>query len=244
MVKKIGREEKLSFLQHLEELRKRIIRIVLFLIVAFTVTWNFSEKLILPFSKLLGAKLVFLTPMEALMAYMTIAFYAALFLTVPYLAYHVWAFVSPGLREKEKKYAVVVVSSASGLFFAGLVFCWYLVLPFMIGFLMSYGGDVMTPMISVKAYMSFCLSILLIFGAIFELPLVVVIIHSIGLVSLAALKDFRRYWIVAAFVIAAIITPTPDVFNQTITAIPMIVLYELSLVWIYLFGRKKPVENN
>jgi sec-independent protein translocase protein TatC len=96
----------------------------------------------------------------------------------------------------------------------------------------------------VKAYLSFCLSILLVFGIVFELPLVIVVIHTIGLVSLEALRNFRRYWIVAAFIIAAIVTPTPDVFNQTITAIPLVVLYELSILYIWLFGRKKPVEND
>jgi sec-independent protein translocase protein TatC len=244
MVQKLEPGAKVPFLQHLEELRKRIIHVVLCIIGAFILCWNFSEQLLAPFARLLGTKMVFLTPMEALMAYMNISFYASLFLSVPFLAYQIWAFVSPGLYPNEKRYAYLVVPAASLLFLTGLLFCWYLVLPFMIKFLMSYGGDVMTPMISVKAYMSFCLSILLIFGLIFELPLVVVVIHSIGLVSLETLRDFRRYWIVAAFIIAAIITPTPDVFNQTITAVPLVVLYEISLVYIRFFGRKRTVENN
>jgi sec-independent protein translocase protein TatC len=244
MVKRLNPDEKVPFLQHLEELRKRIIFCVLFLIAAFAVCYNFSDKLLAPFVKLLGTKMIFLTPLEAMMAYMSLAFYVALFLTVPVLAYQIWAFISPGLLPKEKRLTMIVVPAASGLFLTGLAFCWFVVLPFAIKFLMAYGGDQMIPMISVKAYLSFCLSFLLVFGIIFELPLVIIVIHAMGLVTLEALRNFRRYWIVVAFVIGAILTPTPDVFNQSLTAAPLIVLYEVSLIWIWLFGRKKKTVEN
>ena len=239
MIRKLGSGEKVPFTQHLAELRTRLIFCVVFLGAAFIGCYAVSDKLLTPFARMLGAKMVFLTPMEALMAYMNIAFYAALAISVPVIVYQLWSFIAPGLVEKEKRFAAPVIVSASVLFFVGVAFCWFVVLPFAIQFLMSYGGYVMTPMISVNAYMSFCLSMMLVFGLVFELPLVVVFIHAVGLVSLDALRNFRRYWIVVAFIIGAIVTPTPDVINQTLTSLPLIVLYEISLVYIYLFGRRK-----
>jgi len=243
MLKKLGSGERVPFILHLAELRRRLIFCVGFLGVAFTGCYMVSDRLLAPFVGLLGTKMVFLTPMEAFMAYMSIAFYAALAVCVPIFAHQSWAFVSPGLLEKEKRFAGPVIVAASVLFFIGVAFCWFVVLPFAVKFLLAYGGDVMTPMISVKAYLNFCLSMMLVFGLVFELPLVVVFIHAIGLVSLESLWNFQRYWVVVAFIIGAIVTPTPDVFNQMLASVPLIVLYEVSLVYIYLFGRRK-VEKN
>ncbi len=230
--------------QHLEELRQRVIVSVLFFIVAFAVCYAFSGRLLAPFAALLSVKMVFLTPLEAFMAYMSIAFYAALAVTVPVFAWHAWAFVLPGLMEHESRKAGRFVIGSILFFALGVAFCWYLVLPFAIPFLMAYGGDVMTPMISVKAYLNFCLSMLFVFGVVFELPIIVVFVHGIGLVSLKALKNFRRYWIVVAFIIGAIVTPTPDLLNQAMASVPLIVLYEASIIYLRLFGRKEqPVEE-
>ncbi|MBI5178277.1 MAG: twin-arginine translocase subunit TatC [Nitrospinae bacterium] len=239
MIDRLGEGEKVPFVRHLDELRKRLLICVAALAAAFIGCYAVSDKLLKPFADLLGAKMVFLTPMEAFMAYMSIAFYAAVAITVPVIAWQAWAFIAPGLKTNERRFAAPMVLAASGLFFTGAAFCWFIVLPFAVKFLMSYGGDIMTPMISVKAYLNFCLSFLLVFGIIFELPLVVIFINAIGLVSLEALRSFRRYWVVAAFVIGAIVTPTPDVVNQTLTSVPLIVLYEISLVYLHLFGRKQ-----
>jgi sec-independent protein translocase protein TatC len=238
MPKTLSRGARAPLVQHLEELRQRIIICVFFFVAAFIACYVYSDRLLAPFAGLLSAKLVFLTPLEAFMAYMSIAFYAALALSVPVFAWHAWAFVLPGLLEHESRKAGRFVVGTIVFFVLGLAFCWYLVLPFAIPFLMAYGGDVMTPMISVKAHLNFCLSMLLVFGVVFELPVIVVFIHGIGLVSLEALKNFRRYWIVVAFVIGAIVTPTPDMFNQTMASLPLIVLYEASIIYIHFFGRK------
>ena len=244
MPKTLSRGARVPLVQHLEELRQRIIVCVLFFVAAFIVCYIYSDRLLAPFAGLLNAKLVFLTPLEAFMAYMNIAFYAALALSVPVLAWHAWAFVLPGLLEHESRKAGRFVLGTILFFALGLAFCWYLVLPFAIPFLMAYGGDVMTPMISVKAHLNFCLSMLLVFGLVFELPVIVVFVHGIGLVSLEALKNFRRYWIVVAFTIGAIVTPTPDVFNQTMASLPLVVLYEASIIYIHFFGRKgQPVKE-
>lgn len=242
--KTLPRGARVPLVQHLEELRQRVIVCVFFFIAAFIVCYTFSDRLLAPFAALLSAKMVFLTPLEAFMAYMNISFYAALALSVPVFAWHAWAFVLPGLLEHESAKAGRFVVGTILFFVLGLAFCWYLVLPFAVPFLMAYGGDVMTPMISVKAHLNFCLSMLLVFGLVFELPVIVVFLHNMGLVSYAALKNFRRYWIVVAFIIGAIVTPTPDMFNQTMASVPLVVLYEASIIYIRFFGRKeKPIEE-
>ncbi|MBI3581717.1 MAG: twin-arginine translocase subunit TatC [Nitrospinae bacterium] len=242
MVKRLEAGEKVSFTQHLEELRKRLIIVMLTLAIAFIGCYYISDKLLAPFAKLLGSKMVFLAPLDAIMAYMSIAFYAAMAVTVPMTAYQIYAFVSPGLEEKEKRGAVPIVLAASVLFATGVTFCWFTVLPLTVKFLIGYGGDLMTPMISVKAYMSFCLSMLFVFGVVFELPLAVVIVHAVGLVSYESLKKFRRYWVVVAFILGAVVSPSPDVVSQSLAAVPLVVLYELSIVYIYFFARKKETE--
>lgn len=243
--KTLPRGTRIPLAQHLEELRQRVIVSVLFFIAAFAVCYVFSDRLLAPFASLLTVKMVFLTPLEAFMAYMSIAFYAALAVTVPVFAWHAWAFVLPGLMEHESAKAGRFVIGTILFFGLGVGFCWFVVLPFAIPFLMAYGGDVMTPMISVKAYLNFCLSMLFVFGLVFELPIIVVFVHGIGLVSLKALKNFRRYWIVAAFIIGAIVTPTPDLVNQAMASVPLIVLYEASIIYIRLFGSKEqPVKEN
>ncbi|MBI5638110.1 MAG: twin-arginine translocase subunit TatC [Nitrospinae bacterium] len=243
MPKPLPRGTRAPLAQHLEELRQRVIVCVLFFIAAFIACYVHSDRLLAPFAGLLSVKLVFLTPLEAFMAYMSVAFYAAAALTVPVFAWHAWAFVLPGLLEHESRKAGRFVIGTVLFFVLGVGFCWYLVLPFAIPFLMAYGGDVMVPMISVKAYLNFCLSMLFVFGAVFELPVIVVFLHGIGLVSLEALKNFRRYWLVAAFIIGAIVTPTPDLLNQAMASVPLIVLYEASILYIYLFGGKKDTEK-
>lgn len=232
------------FTHHLEELRQRILFCVVFLVVVFGALYAVSDRLIAPFAALLNTKLVFLSPLEAFMAYMSISFYAALGVSVPVIAYHVWAFISPGLLPHENRYAAWAVVASGFFFLAGLAFCWFVVLPFAIPFLMAYGGDVMTPMISVKAYLNFCLSMLLVFGLVFELPVVMALINAIGLASYDALRNFRRYWVVVAFIIGAIVTPTPDLVNQALASVPLVVLYELSLVYIRFFGKNGKTEED
>lgn len=238
--KTLSRGARVPLGQHLDELRQRVIFCVLFFITAFIACYFYSDRLLAPLSGLISVKLVFLTPLEAFMVYMNIAFYAALALSVPVFAWHAWAFVLPGLLEHESRKAGRFVVGSILFFALGVAFCWYLVLPFAIPFLMAYGGDVMMPMISAKAYLNFCLSMLLVFGVVFELPIIVVFVHGIGMVSLQALKNFRRYWIVVAFIIGAIVTPTPDMFNQSMASLPLIVLYEASIIYIRFFGRKEP----
>lgn len=253
-------EQKMSLIEHLSELRKRILVCLIALIIAFIFTFSYSEyifKLLLfplnytpqfslkegmvfvPDQKLQNTKLVFLGPAEAFWMNMKIALVTGFILTIPIIFYQLWRFVSPGLYAHEKKYVLPFVLTATGLFLTGVAFCYCIVLPFAMGFLLNYKvGDFLMPMLSVGLYIDFLLKFLLAFGLVFELPILIVITTRMGLITPQTLKKYRRLAIVLAFVVAAIITPTPDAFNQTLMAVPMIILYELG-IWVSILLNKK-----
>jgi sec-independent protein translocase protein TatC len=257
-------EQKMSLIEHLSELRKRIIICLVALVIAFIFTFSYSEyifKLLLfplqftpqislkeglvfvPDQKLHNTKLVFLGPAEAFWMNMKIALVSGFVLTIPIIFYQLWRFVSPGLYSHEKKYVMPFVLSATGLFLTGVAFCYLIVLPFAMGFLLNYKvGDFLMPMLSVGLYVDFLLKFLLAFGLVFELPILIVITTRMGLITPQTLKKYRRLAIVLAFVVAAIITPTPDAFNQILMAVPMIILYELG-IWVSILLNKKGKNN-
>ncbi len=256
-------DDKMPFTEHLSELRKRILVSLAALLVGFLVSFNYSEQifevLILPLkseisfsthhpfvslipSKIKNPSLVFLAPAEAFWMHLKVSFVAGLVLSLPVILHQFWKFISPGLLLKEKKYIGPFVVSASLLFLVGALFCFLLVLPFAMGFLLTYKTGSMTPMLSVGSYVDFCLKFILSFGAVFELPIIIVLLTRMGIVTPKTLAKNRKYAILIAFVIAAILTPTPDAFNQTLMAVPIIVLYEAGILVSRLFVRKK-TEN-
>ena len=171
---------------------------------------------------------------------MKIALVAALILALPIIFQQLWSFISPALHRKEKKYVIPFVLTATTLFLVGAAFCFFIVLPFAMGFLLTYKiGDFMMPMLSVGQYIDFCLKFLLAFGIVFELPIFIVFATRMGLVTTKTLAKNRRYAILIAFIVAAILTPTPDAFNQTLMAVPMIVLYEVGILVSRILLRKK-----
>jgi sec-independent protein translocase protein TatC len=250
----------MSFMEHLGDLRKKITVSLIAVCVTFVIAFNYSEDILkflmfplrytLDFSvrkmylyyvyhdKLESTKLVFLSPTEGFWMNMKIALVAALILALPVIFQQLWSFVSPGLHSKEKKYVVPFVLTATALFLVGGAFCFFIVLPFAMGFLLSYKvGDFMMPMLSVGAYVDFCLKFVLAFGAVFELPIIIIFFTKMGFVTPQTLAKHRKYAILIAFVVAAILTPTPDVFNQTLMAVPMIVLYEVGILMSRIFIR-------
>jgi sec-independent protein translocase protein TatC len=252
----------MGFMEHLGELRKKITVSLIALCVAFIVTFNYSEQILrflmfplrytLDFSvrkmymyylyqdKLQNTKLVFLSPTEGFWMNMKISLVAALILALPVIFQQIWSFISPGLHSKEKKYVVPFVFLATCLFLVGAAFCFYVVLPFAMSFLLSYKvGDFMMPMLSVGQYVDFCLKFVLAFGAVFELPIIIIFLTRIGLVTPQTLAKHRRYSILIAFIVAAILTPTPDVFNQTLMAVPMVILYEVGILMSRIFVRRE-----
>lgn len=243
----------MSFMEHLGELRKKIMVSLIAICVAFVVAFNYSEYILkflmfplrytLDFSvrkmymyyvykdKLQMTKLVFLSPTEAFWMNMKIAMVAALIAALPVIFQQLWSFVSPGLHRHEKKYVVPFVLVATLLFLVGASFCFFVVLPFAMSFLLTYKvGDFMMPMLSVGQYVDFCLKFVLAFGAVFELPIIILFFTKMGFVTPQSLARYRKYAVLLAFVVAAILTPTPDIFNQTLMAVPMIVLYELGII--------------
>ena len=254
---------KMSLTAHLEDLRKRIIISVAAVLVAFVVAFNYSEEIFgilmfplrnsldfsitelyvqfVPVDKLKATKLVFLAPTEAFWMNMKVALVAALVFSLPVIFLQLWKFISPGLQPTEKKYVIPFVIVSTGLFMVGASFCFIIVLPFALSFLLNYKiGDFLMPMLSVGQYVDFCLKFILAFGAIFELPIVLIFLTKIGLVTPETLKRNRRLAIVLAFVAGAILTPTPDPFNQTLMAIPIIMLYEVGIQLSVFFAKRNP----
>ena len=252
----------MSFFEHLGDFRKKITISLIALCVTFVFTFNYSEYIMkfimfplrytLEFSvrkmyvyfvyhdKLQNTKLIFLSPAEGFWMNMKISLVAAFILALPVVFQQLWSFISPGLHGKEKKYVIPFVFIATVLFLTGAAFCFFIVLPFALDFLLTYKiGNFMMPMLSVGHYVDFCLKFVLAFGAVFELPVLIVFLTRLGLVTPKTLAKHRKYAIVAAFIIAAVLTPTPDAFNQTLMALPMIVLYEVGILASRIFVKQK-----
>ncbi len=252
--------KKMPLTGHLDELRKRVFKSLIVLIAFFLLCFNFSEKLFslvtFPMKKTISIikeppyftfvntdiknpTLVFLAPAEAFWMHLKISLISGLILSLPFIFYQLWKFVSPGLLEKEKKYVIPFVVVASSLFMIGVTFCFLIVLPFAMNFLLNYKTKSMVPMISVERYVDFCLKFILAFGAVFELPVVILFLARMGIVRPNTLARHRKYAILGAFVLGAILTPTPDVFNQSLMAIPIILLYEVGIIVARIFVRRK-----
>jgi sec-independent protein translocase protein TatC len=255
-------DEKMPLTEHLGDLRKRISISLTALLITFIISFNYSEDIFrlimfplkynldfsvremfvrfVPQDKLHDTKLVFLAPAEAFWMNMKVSFVAALILSLPVIFHQLWKFISPGLLQKEKKYVLPFIFSATGLFILGASFCFLIVLPFAMGFLLTYKtGDFLMPMLSVGQYVDFCLKFILAFGAVFELPIVILFLTKMGIVTPKTLRKNRKYSVLIAFVLAAFLTPTPDAFNQTLMAVPIILLYEIGIWVSMIFGHKK-----
>ena len=249
----------MPFWSHLEELRKRLVRSVLWIAVGFAICFNFSEDLLKllmwPMNvklKIQGAypyfytvpnqvqeKLHYTTLIEPFWAHLKIALIAGLMLVFPMIMFEVWKFISPGLLPKERRYVGYFVSFSTLFFGIGVLFCFLLLLPFAIPFLLNYKTENLIAIIKIGDYIDFVLKFLLASGAVFELPLIIVLLSRMGIVSPQVLAKYRKYAFLASFIIGAILTPTPDVFNQTILSIPIYLLYEAGILASRIFGRKK-----
>ena len=235
-------DDKMPFLEHLGELRTRIMRSLFWLLGGLVIAFPFSERIVdwlaRPVTKL-GYKLVFTAPAEAFWVQMKVAMIVGLFISSPGILYQVWAFIAPGLHPHEKKYAAPFVIVGSLMFIAGGAFSLFVVTPYAINFLLSYARETLQPMITLENHVGFLLKFTLAFGLVFELPLALTLLARMGIVTPRALAKNRKYAILGAFVAAAILTPTPDAFNQTLMAGPLILLYEVGIVCARVFGRRR-----
>jgi sec-independent protein translocase protein TatC len=241
--------DKMSFLEHLDELRVRLIRSVVALVVAFGACWWFHEAIFHFLTRPLrqafpDIKFIFTSPSEALLLYMKMAFFVGIFLAAPYVLYQVWAFVAPGLYAHEKGYALPFIFFGSLFFLGGAAFGHFYLFPVTFRFLVAFGGNDMQFLPKVDQYYSFYSWFLLGMGLVFQLPVVIFVLSRIGLVTPGFLLRQFKYAVLAAFVAAAIITPTPDMVTQTLLALPMLGLYLLGVVVAWLFGkpRRTPQE--
>ena len=222
---------------HLQELRSRLIKSVLILLLFFGGAFYFSDNLLFLLKRPLHAELIFLSPAEAFWADLKVSLFVGLLASLPVILYEVWQFVAPGLLPNERGYFLPFMILSTLLFFAGMAFCYLVALPFALDFLIDYGRrSGITPQISISMYIDFNLKFLLGFGLIFELPLVMLFLAKIGVLTPALLTRNRKYAVLAAFFIAAVLTPTPDVFNQCVMAIPLLLLYEIGILVIRIFG--------
>jgi sec-independent protein translocase protein TatC len=239
---------KMSFLDHLDELRKRLVHVAAYIGIGFIASWLFAKPiynfLAIPLSKSLppGTKLAFTNIMDPFTLYMKVAFLSGIFLTLPLTLYEVWKFIAPGLYRKEKKYVIPFMFCSVFLFVLGAAFCYLIVLPAAFQFLIKLGKDFM-PVIKVDEYLDLANMMLLGFGLIFEMPVIVAFLSIFGLISANFLWSKFKYSMVGIIILAAVLSPTGDAFNLMLWAAPMMLLYIISIGVAALFGRKRKAKG-
>ena len=237
--------QKMSFLEHLEELRKRLVVSFAAIGVGFLVCWNYADKLYhlleRPLTAYLppGDKLAYTRLTAPFFLYMKMAFFAGLFVASPIVIMQLWMFISPGLYKRERRWAVPFIVFASIFFILGGYFGYRVLLPATCGFFVETGKQ-FKQMITIDDYFSFSTMIILAAGLVFETPILIFFLARLGIVTPAFLLQKFKYAVVLAFVIAAVVTPTPDMVTQSALAIPMILLYLLGIGIAYVFGKKVP----
>ena len=241
--------ERMGLLEHLEELRDRLIRVAVAFLVTFLACWSFRERiyefLAEPIHRHLpeGKKLVFLGVTDPFLLYFKVAALAGIFLASPYILYQLWAFVAPGLYKRERYLAGPFIFFGSVLFLTGGAFAYYIAFPFAVDFLLEMGAQ-FEASIEVNRYLSFLMTIVLGLGLMFELPTLIFFFARLGLVTPAFLMRHFRWAVLIIFIVAAVITPTPDVVNLCIFALPTIFLYLLGVGVAALFQQRRAAEEN
>jgi sec-independent protein translocase protein TatC len=241
-------EEKQPFMGHLEELRKRLIVCAIAVGVGFIISYLFSEKLfqilVSPLIEVMpaGERLIFTNLPEMFLTYLKVAFIAGAMLASPVIFYELWLFIAPGLYQTEKKLVIPFVIASTILFVGGSLFGYFVVFPFGFRFFMGFSNEFVQALPSVKQYFAFSSRLLFAFGMVFELPVVIFFLARIGLVTADFLKRKRKYAILLTFVAGAILTP-PDVITQVFMAVPLILLYEISIVVAKIAGRKRKEKD-
>ena len=240
--------DKMTFLEHLEELRQRLVRSANYLALGFAACWGFREQIfsfmVQPMRKAgFTEKFIFTGPAEALMLYMKMAFFVGIFVAAPFILWEIWGFISPGLYKNEKAWAFPFIGMGSLFFTGGALFGHYLLFPMTFQFLYTFGGPDMQFLPRIGEYWSFYSWFLLGLGLVFQIPVIIFVLARLGLVTPRGLIRGWKWAVLASFVISAVITPSPDVVNQTALAGPMIGLYGLGVLVAFLFGRKRDQDG-
>ena len=235
-------EGRMPLTGHLRELRRRVLVCVVLLVLVFMLCLSAAPRIVTLLTDM-GERYsyvyVYIAPQELFLVYMNVALVGALVLCFPVLAYEVYAFCSPGLTGRERRYTLGALGAGALCFLMGVAFAYFISLPFMLRFLIQFTTQVnVSASISIEQYISFLLTVFVIFGLVFELPVVSVLLTALGLVRAEWLMKGRRVMIVVIFLLAAIITP-PDVVSQIMVAVPMLALYELSILLSRLVGKRR-----
>lgn len=230
-------DKQLGFLDHLEELRGRIIKSLISIILFSIVAYVFSERLLAFITRPIP-EVYFMAPTEAFSTRIKISLIAGIIISLPVIFYHAWKFITPGLFQREIKLIIPAVLFSTLFFLVGAVFCYWLVLPLSMKFLLGFGTEKLKPMIQIKDYISFVSYMILAFGSVFELPVISYFLGKLGVITPWTLKKGRRYAITGILLLAAVITP-PDIFSQLMLAGPLYFLYEVSIIVVKVTHKKK-----
>jgi sec-independent protein translocase protein TatC len=246
--------KEMTFMDHLEELRTRLIRIVIILVVSFAISYNFSsqisEFLLIPLRAAIGTegRVIFTGLFDKVMAEFQISFWACVFFASPFWFREAWLFIKPGLYQKEINAVLPFIVVGFFLFLSGVAFGYYVVFPFTFKTLVTYGVTNVEAMLNLQEYLLLASKILVFLGLLFQLPNVILILGFMGLVTKYSLRSWRRYTAVIFAVVAAIVTPTTDVLSMMVVWLPMMVLYEIGIIgvaWIvHPYLKRKHMGDN
>jgi len=238
----MSKDKKLTTLEHLSELRSRLIKCVIAVLITTIIAFVFSRQifhiLILPTENI---NLIYTEMTEMIGTYMKVSLISGIILAMPYLVYQLIMFVSPALTRKEKKSIYLILPWIALMFAGGVAFGYFILIPPATNFLLTFGADIATPQIKIGNYISIVTRLLLAIGLVFEMPVITTFLSRIGVITPKWLAQKRKPAIIFAFILAAIITPTFDPLNQTLVAAPLIILYELS-IWLAKLVQRKPTQ--
>ncbi|MEX0999067.1 MAG: twin-arginine translocase subunit TatC [Thermodesulfobacteriota bacterium] len=244
-------EEKMSFMDHLTELRRRLIWSLLAIVILFAPAYYFSneifEFLMKPLIENLpeGSSLIFTRPAEGFTTYLKVSFFAALFLAVPFLLYQAWRFIAPALYKEEKQIVIPFIFFGSLFFGLGAAFCYYVASPPAFKFLLNeYSSEYVKAFPTIREALSFFMALIFGFGLVFEFPLIIFILARIGIVTSKWLREKRKYAVIISAMTAAILTPTTDAISMMLMFVPIIIFYELGILVAWLFGKKKKKDDS
>jgi len=241
---------KMPFIEHLGELRKRLIICFVGVGVGFAIAYSFKETLfVLLMQPLKGAmapgqKLIYTGLPEAFFVYIEVSFFGGILLAAPLIFFQMWLFIAPGLYKNERRFLVPLLFLSCFFFAGGVLFGYSIVFPYAFKYLLGFESDLVQALPSMREYLSLATTLLIAFGFIFQLPLIMTMLARVGIVTPRFLSKNRKYAFLLSFVVAAIVTPTPDVVNQLLMAGPLVILYEVSIVGAKIFGKKRVKQED
>ncbi len=239
---KIQEMDRNAVFDKLEGLRGALIRMFLVILGLSVVSYFFWKQVFFVLQKPLGLPLIMYTLPEAFFASLRVSLFMGIFLASPFIFSGLWGAFSPLFSIRSRGYAWTIVLSATALFYLGACFCYFLVLPVGINFLVTYGSENLQPMIGLSKYMTFSIGLIFAFGLVFELPLVMLILGRVGLIGYPVLARNRKYALLINSVLSALLTPTPDAYTMLLMMVPIQILYELSIWLVRFFGKQKTAE--